>query len=161
MSKARKFSGFEKFILILIVIISIASLAVYVIQLHKNQWAKDPSEFGVFGDYIGGVLGSLIALNSIVLLSRTYRTQLDITKNQEEQLKVQQFESTFFELLSNQRTILMSSKGIFYDRKSTSRRGDTLTDYQYIDRIAEELRLQMSNFEYDPSLLKEENINLT
>jgi adenylate kinase len=133
---------------------------VYVIQLREHDFAKHPSEFGIFGDYVGGVLGSLIAMGSVVLLYRTYRTQLDITRNQEQQLKTQQFENTFFELLSNQRTILMSSKGVFYNRKSTSKKGEILSDYQCIDRIAEELRLQMLNFEYDTELLREENINL-
>lgn len=160
MKNERKFSGFEKSILGIIVVISITSLGIYIIQLYENDWAKDPFEFGVFGDYVGGVLGSLIALVSIVLLYRTYRTQLDITRNQEQQLKIQQFESAFFELLSNQRTILMSSKGVFYNRKSISGRGEILNDYQYIDRIAEELRFQMLNFEYDSELLREENINL-
>lgn len=160
MKNERKFSGFEKFILGLIVFISISSLGMYVIQLHEKDWANNPSEFGDFGDYVGGVLGSLIALVSIILLYRTYRTQLDITKNQEQQLQTQQFESTFFELLSNQRMILMSSKGVFFNQKSMSRKGETFNDYNFIDKIAEELRLQMLDFEYDPELLKEENINL-
>lgn len=161
MRNERKFSVPEKIAIISISVISVVSLLVYVIQFYENGWAKNPTEFGVFGDYIGGVLGSSMALISIVLLYRTYRTQLDITKNQEKQLLIQQFESAFFELLSNQRTILMSSKGVFYDQKSTSRQGYTLSDYQYIDKIADELRYQMLNFEYEPSLLSEENINLT
>ena len=161
MSNERKFSGFEKCLVIIIVIISLLSLIAYIVQLHGNGWAESPDDFGVFGDYIGGVLGSLIALISIILLYRTYRTQLDITKKQENQLLIQQFESTFFELLRNQRTILMSCKGAFYDGKSVANKGYVLNDYQYIDKIAEELRLQMLNFEYDLALLEVRNINLT
>lgn len=160
MKNERVFSVFERCILVLIIAISVTSFVVYIVQLHGKPLADSPTDFGVFGDYVGGVLGSLISLISIVLLYRTYRTQLDITNKQEEQLAIQQFESTFFALLNNQRTILMSCKGAFYDNKSTQREGNILCDYQYIDQIADELRLQMLNFEYDSTLLEARNINL-
>lgn len=160
MNNERRFSGLEIFLLILIVLISIGSLIIYAIQMHESKLSKDPSDFGTFGDYIGGVLGSLISLISISLLYRTYKTQLDITKVQEERSYIQQFENTLFELLSNQRTILTTSKGTFYDRKDISTKGIILCDHQFIDKVAEELKIQMLDFEYDHSLLKQENINL-
>lgn len=162
MKNERQFSGVEKLLLALITLASICSIGFYIVQFHQNEWSNNPEDFGNLGDYIGGVLGTSIALISIVLLYRTYRTQLDITNTQERQSEIQQFENTFFQLLSNQRTILMTCKGTFYDSRSMSskQRGVVLSDYQYIDKIAEELRLQMLNFEYDPSLLDGENINL-
>lgn len=160
MNDNRRFSGFEIFLLTGIVLISVGSLTVYVIQMYESDLSKEPSDFGTFGDYIGGVLGTLISLISIVLLYRTYKAQLDITKSQEDRSYIQQFESTFFELLSNQRTILTMCKGVFYDRKDLSKRGIVLCDYQFIDKVAEELKIQMLDFEYDYSLLKQENINL-
>ena len=160
MKNERHFSGLEIFLLILIVLISIASLVIYAVQMHESKLSKDPSDFGTFGDYIGGVIGSLISLISISLLYRTYKTQLDITQSQEVRSHIQQFESTFFELLSNQRTILTTCKGTFFDRRDISKKGIILCDYQFIDKIAEELKIQMLDFEYDHSLLKQENINL-
>lgn len=62
MNNERRFSGLEIFLLILIVLISIGSLIIYAIQMHESKLSKDPSDFGTFGDYIGGVLGSLISL---------------------------------------------------------------------------------------------------
>lgn len=160
MNNKRKFSKGEVSLLLIIASISVITIIVYVVKFRSHGLSKDPSDFGTFGDYIGGILGSLISLISIILLYRTYLSQLDITESQENRANLQQFENTFFELLRNQRTIIMSCKGEFTDRRNLAAEKVILCDYQYIDRIGEELKLQMYNFEYESDLLEQQNINL-
>jgi hypothetical protein len=78
----------------------------------------DPFKIGVnkfaeFGDFIGGVVGSLWALVGVILLYLTLKSQQDSVKKQEASLKKQQksidknqFENTFFSLLSNYNEIV-------------------------------------------------------
>lgn len=160
MNNKRKFSKSEISLLLIIASISVLTIIIYVIKFRSNGLSEDPIDFGIFGNYIGGILGSLISLISIILLYRTYLTQLDITESQENRANLQQFENTFFELLRNQRTIIMSCKGQFIDRRKLGEDKVILSDYQYIERIGEELKLQMYNFEYEADLLEQQNINL-
>lgn len=87
-------------------IICFTSLLLYVTQFGQNGLSENTDNWGTFGEYIGGVLGTILAFFSVILIYATY-------KNQRENSLLQQFESTFFSLLLNQREILKSLKGNF------------------------------------------------
>ena len=70
------------------------------------QFATTPDAFGLFGDYIGGVLGAFTGLVSVVFLYITYQRQIDIFQEQKRQSELHQFEENFFHLLENFRSIL-------------------------------------------------------
>lgn len=88
------------------VVVSIFALLAFVLRLYKLGFASKPDEFGFFGDYVGGVIGALTGLISIVFLFITYQKQIEIFKEQQRQTELHQFEENFFHLLANFRTIL-------------------------------------------------------
>lgn len=86
----------------IVVVLSIISLiVVYVWRLRKLQFATTPDAFGLFGDYVGGVLGAFTGIVSVIFLYFTYRKQIEIFLEQKKQSESQQFEQTFFNLLGN------------------------------------------------------------
>ena len=88
-----------------IILTTVAMIAVYMWRLWDLQFATEPSAFGTFGDYVGGVLGAFTGLVSIGLLYITYRKQIEIFLAQKLQAESQQFEQTFFHLLDNFRVL--------------------------------------------------------
>lgn len=85
----------------LVIVSMVALIGVYVWRLWKLQFATTPDAFGLFGDYVGGVLGAFTGLVSVVFLYYTYKKQTEIFETQRNQTETQQFEQTFFHLLDN------------------------------------------------------------
>ena len=104
----------------------------YYTAFHDNGISKDTADWGTFGDYIGGIIGTILSFFSIVLIYATY-------KNQVENSRLQQFETTFFNLLQNQREILKSIKG-YIETSSIVSRGEKASGYkeasEYIKTIS-------------------------
>ena len=69
------------------------------IQIFNNKYTIDNELFGTYGDFVGGVLGSIFTLVSILLVIRTFKEQQKVSNQNEEQLKIQRFNDLFFELL--------------------------------------------------------------
>lgn len=89
-----------------VTLISVLCLAFYVINFWGNDISGDPDDFGVFGDYVGGVINCAVGVISVVFIYKAYVAQNEMNRKQDELLKRQQFESTFFNMLSTQREIL-------------------------------------------------------
>jgi hypothetical protein len=66
-------------------------------QLNKIE---DYSKLGPFGDYIGGLVNPLISVFAVVAAGFAFYAQYEANKQVQEQFKMQQFESQFFEMLS-------------------------------------------------------------
>lgn len=60
------------FIIVLIACAVILSVVFFVFQFHDNAFSDNISDWGSFGDYIGGIILSLI---SILLIYKTYQEQ--------------------------------------------------------------------------------------
>ena len=69
------------------------------IQIFDNKYTIDNELFGTYGDFVGGVLGSIFTLVSILLVIKTFKEQQKVSNQNEEQLKIQRFNDLFFELL--------------------------------------------------------------
>lgn len=102
-----------------------ALIVVYVWRLWKLQFATTPDAFGLFGDYVGGVLGGLTGLVSVMFLYITYQKQNDIFNQQKQQAELQQFEQNFFRLLDDYKSILPRLKN----------KSDKTEGYEYIHSI--------------------------
>lgn len=55
--------------------------------------------FGTFGDFIGGVFGTLFALISVAFMKKTFESQREESKDQRNDAAIQRFNDMFFELL--------------------------------------------------------------
>lgn len=157
MSKnARVFSLIEIAGIIILVLAVIASILVFVITLSDLPFAKLPEDFGIFGDYIGGLVGTFVGLISIIFLYRTYKLQLDITAKQEQKQESQQFEDAFFALLLQQRDILQNIKG-----EIISNDGDIYiqSGAKFMKMLREDLAIRLQELSYEPELLNPAKIN--
>lgn len=69
------------------------------IEFCDNKYTIDNELFGAYGDFVGGVLGSIFTLVSILLVIKTFKEQQKVSSQNEEELKIQRFNDLFFELL--------------------------------------------------------------
>ena len=58
-----------------------------------GNYPIDYEAFGTYGDFIGGVLGTLLSMVSVILVVVTFR-------HQQEQSKIERLNGIFFELLN-------------------------------------------------------------
>ena len=58
----KELSVIEKGIIAIFVIALIASIVIYVVSFYSMEFASCPEDFGIFGDYAGGVIGTLTGL---------------------------------------------------------------------------------------------------
>lgn len=93
------------------IICIVSPIIVYCITLHALDFTDSPTDFGTFGDYIGGTVGTIVGVISIFLLYKTYTSQVKYTRKQDALIKRQQFETTFFNLLEQQQIIKNHLKG--------------------------------------------------
>lgn len=154
----RNLSKFEITCIVLLFVIGIVSLGIYIGQLHAEGLADQSEEFAWFGDYIGGMIGSISALVGIVFLYRTYKIQLDISSCQEKNQQRQQFEDTFFSLLGQQRSIIINIKGKFPIKNEQS--FEEKTSYEYISQLRNDLADQLQVLNFESSALAEGKINV-
>lgn len=87
------------------IILAVTPVIVYIITLNVSGFAESSRDFGIFGDYIGGTVGTIVGIISIYLLYKTYTSQVLFARNQAIVEKRQQFESTFFNLLERQQSL--------------------------------------------------------
>lgn len=158
MSKdVRNFSRIEIAGIIALILAILGSVIVYVVTLAKLPFAQESADFGTFGDYVGGFVGTLVGLISIIFLYRTYKIQIDISSKQELKQQSQQFESAFFALLLQQRDILQNIKGDFINNDGTHR---VEAGPKFMNILREELAMRLLELSYEPDLLVPEKINV-
>jgi len=158
MSKdVRNFSKIEIIGIIILVLAIIGSVIVYIVTLAKLPFAQESADFGTFGDYVGGLVGTFVGLISIIFLYRTYRIQLDISAKQELKQQSQQFESAFFALLLQQRDILQNIKGDFVNNDGTLH---IESGPKFMNILREDLATRLLELSYEPDLLVPSKINI-
>lgn len=67
--------------------------------IFDEKYVADNALLGTFGDFIGGVLGTIFAMISILVMIKTFESQRKVTIKNEEQLENQRLNDLFFELL--------------------------------------------------------------
>lgn len=122
----------------------------HMVYLFDERYVVNNELLGTFGDFIGGVLGTIFALISTLILIRTFNQQRKITEKNKEQIENQRFNDLFFELLRLYQsevadlcgqiewkkgneigTINYSNKDFFnYEKEKVQRAFKTTTSYQ-------------------------------
>lgn len=97
---------------------------------NSEEYIFHTDKLGHFGDFIGGFLGTILTGVATYFVYKTYVSQKDELEKQKEELILnrqliaqQQFESTFFNMLSVHRElknslILDESKSLFFETKT-------------------------------------------
>lgn len=71
----------------------------HILCFFDDEYVVNHELLGTYGDFIGGVLGTIFALISILILIRTFNQQRAVTETNKEQIENQRFNDLFFELL--------------------------------------------------------------
>lgn len=117
--------------------------------MHDIDFAESSGDFGVFGDYIGGTIGTIVGVISIYLVYITYTSQVKFARSQDEAIKRQQFETTYFSLLEQQQIIRSHLKGNIGD--------NTYEGIAYLQRLKSQLTDALSELNYIQAEVVEEN----
>lgn len=96
----------EHWISLTIVILALITIGFYIFNFWGNGISNKTDNWGTFGDYFGGIIGTIFAFGAFMLMKETLKVQKDelnaATKQFEKQTEIfnqQQFETTFFKLL--------------------------------------------------------------
>lgn len=65
----------EKTVIISIAMIFFSIVSAYVYSFHSYEWSSKPSDWGVIGDYVGGLLNPVISFVALYYLIKAYTTQ--------------------------------------------------------------------------------------
>lgn len=138
-----------------VILFTISPIIIYSIALRNHVFAESSEDFGVFGDYIGGTLGTIVGAISIFLVYITYTSQVKFARKQDESMKRQQFETTYFSLLEQQQIIRSQLKGkigddtydgILFLQGLKSQLADAISELNYIqDEISENNKIMLKN----------------
>ena len=71
----------------------------HILRFFDDEYVVNHELLGTYGDFIGGVLGTIFALISTLILIRTFNQQRAVTEKNKEQIENQRFNDLFFELL--------------------------------------------------------------
>jgi len=94
-----------KFIICLGLLGLVVTVGIYYYYDHINLNDINNETIGAFGDFIGGVIGTMFALTATLLIWLTYKTQKAELEQTSDTLRKQRFENTFFNLLHVQQEI--------------------------------------------------------
>lgn len=114
-------SKVKQWLIPIIVFVSLLiTLGPFVGFFYNHEFSSITSDWGSFGDYIGGVLGVILSAIAVFLIWRTYTLQkVELTKTSES-LEFQNTTQVFFKLLERkddlvEKTILNKKPGLdFY-----------------------------------------------
>ena len=96
-------------------------------HMFNKDYIIDNELFGTFGDFFGGILGTLFTLISVLLVVRTFRHQQVVTKDNQELQKAQQFNDLFFELIQLYQSEVKELNGVL-ERVVDIQKDDTKED---------------------------------
>lgn len=126
--------------LALALVIVIVPIIIYCITLRAEEFAESSEDFGIFGDYIGGTVGTVVGIISVFLLYETYTSQVRFARKQDAVAKFQQFETTFFNLLEQQQMLREQLGVVIGDNE--------FQGLSYLKRLREDLSDALSYLNY-------------
>jgi hypothetical protein len=80
----------------------------YLVNHYVSSYGFNTIKSNEIGDSIGGVLGPAVAIIASILTFLAFWVQYDANKKQNEYIRKQRFEDTFFRLLENHQNIVSS-----------------------------------------------------
>ena len=94
MIKKTNYYLFAAIFFIILGVLTLVSIALHFVYAgHKY------SEYGTLGDAIGGITNPIIAVGAAILTFAAFYVQYQANKQVQDQFKIQQFESQFYEML--------------------------------------------------------------
>lgn len=140
----KKENIFDVVAILITIVLALAGIICYFCRLSINMFDSQEA-FAEFGDYVGGVIGTIVSFLSLVYIYKTYRKQVEFSSNEIALSYKQQFEASFFALIQH-----------YYALRQTLTSSDD-SGKSYFDRVSEDLRERMMEREYDLDSITYEN----
>lgn len=140
----KKENIFDVIAILVTIVLALVGIICYFCRFSINMFDSQES-FAEFGDYVGGVIGTIVSFLSLVYIYKTYRKQVEFSSNEIALSYKQQFETSFFALIQHH-----------YALKKTLTSADD-NGKSYFERVSEELRERMMEREYDLDCITYEN----
>lgn len=140
----KKENIFDVIAILVTILLALAGIVCYFCRFSINMFDSQEA-FAEFGDYIGGVIGTIVSFLSLVYIYKTYRKQVDFSTNEIDLSYKQQFEASFFALIQHYYALRQTFTSTDDNRKS------------YFDRVSEDIRERMMEREYDLDSITYEN----
>jgi len=131
---------------------------IYLWKFMNNGFSQNMEDFGLTGDYFGGVVGSITAFLSVILVYRTFKMQQEISAKQEYLIAHQNFENVLFNMLEMQHNITNECRGIF-NRNFWDSTKIEISGLSYFRRMELELHKSIYDFNYILSEIEKESEN--
>lgn len=112
-----------------IVFIALSGLAFgwgQIIEPFKADYIADYARLGTYGDFVGGVLGTIFGVISVLLMFKTFDHQRKATADNQTQLEIERFHDLFFELLRLYQSQVSDLCGVY--RTFEKSKKDNLTE---------------------------------
>lgn len=147
MIKIRKMKIFFRILAVLLIVVAIIGWAFFLAWLFNGVF---DSSSGNIGDTLGGTTAPFIGLISVILLYWTLKEQQSFNERQQraneaqtQLIRDEQFKSTFFMLLQEQRDILKSLQAIYptLDSSTTKIKTHKVTGQDFFSMSIYEMRL--------------------
>lgn len=113
---------YNKTIIVSLILLAISLVIIgytidYIIDIYKEpqDFNKDFSKIGTYGDFFGGILNPILAFIGIIAASLAFYAQYEANKQVQDQFKIQQFESQFYEMLRLHKENINEMKITGYD----------------------------------------------
>lgn len=113
----------------------------YYYNFVSTGISQNTANWGAFGDFIGGVIGTIFNLIGVFLIYWTF-------KRQESNSNLQQFETTFFNMLTNQRDITK--------QLSSSKNFPKMDGAEFLSYFSENLKKDIESCPKEPFGIKEQ-----
>ena len=103
----QRLKGFNKWVVWGVAFLGLGIMIFFLTCLPFNDGSgvRNAELFGQYGDFIGGVVGTLFALFGFILLYQTLRAQQEALDTQKKDSEKQSFENTFLNFLYSQKNI--------------------------------------------------------
>ncbi len=124
------------YIFVAIIFCSIASFF-YINNFHEFNISDDPEDWAYFGSYLGGTLTPILAFLSFVALLITIQIQHKELSETSETLKLQNFETTFFNMINLHNEIIKNLLLIKLNKKRMTINGEDRAVYAIGDTAVE------------------------
>ena len=117
------------YVVLSIVFIALSGIAFgwgQIFEPFKADYIADYARLGTYGDFVGGVLGTIFGVISVLLMFKTFDYQQKATADNQTQLEIERFHDLFFELLRLYQSQVSDLCGVY--RTFEKSKKDNLTE---------------------------------
>lgn len=129
-------------------------------KISQKDYTADYTILGTYGDFMGGVLGTIFGIISVLLVIRTFKYQQTSTDDNKKQLEIERFHDLFFELLRLYQSQVAELCGEYRNIKAIKNNPDEEPNKSYLEPV--EITYNNKDFfDFEKEILQDQFENKT